>query len=103
MLEAAAMARPIITTDMPGCREVVEDGVNGLLCAPRDAEDLAEKLLRFAQSPQAARQEMGRQSRMKAEREFSETVVIDAYLARIDSILQRPGSRRRNAPTVNIR
>lgn len=45
LLEAAAMARPLIATDVPGCREVVDNGVNGLLCKVRDAFDLAEKML----------------------------------------------------------
>jgi len=87
LLEAAAMGKPLVTTDVPGCREVVDDGVNGFLCRPRDAADLADKLLRFAQMPEAARLEMGRQSRLKAEREFSERIVIDAYLAEIDRVL----------------
>ena len=47
LLEAAAMGRPIITTNSVGCREVVDDGVNGFLCQPQDAQDLAEKMERF--------------------------------------------------------
>ncbi len=93
LLEAAAMARPLVTTDVPGCREVVNEAVNGFLCRPRDAADLADKLLRFAQLPKAARLEMGRQSRLKAEREFSERIVIDAYLAEVDRVLAGRGHR----------
>ena len=44
LLEAAAMARPLIATDVPGCRDVVEDGVNGYLCAVRDPASLAEAM-----------------------------------------------------------
>lgn len=89
LLEAAAMARPLIATDVPGCREVVEDGVNGWLCRVKDAGDLADHMLRFAVAPAGYRLEMGRQSRLKAEREFDEKIVIDAYLAAIDAALRR--------------
>jgi glycosyltransferase involved in cell wall biosynthesis len=44
LLEAAAIVRPIITTDSVGCRDVVDDGVNGFLCRPNDASDLADKM-----------------------------------------------------------
>jgi len=87
LLEAAAMARPLIATDVPGCREVVDDGINGWLCKAKNAEDLADKMLRFIAASQEQRLEMGRQSRLKAEREFDERVVIDAYLDAIDRAL----------------
>ena len=81
------MGRPIVTTNAVGCREVVEDGMNGFLCQPRDTADLAEKLERMiALSPQA-RVEMGRKGREKMEREFDERIVIDRYLAIIGEIL----------------
>ena len=51
VLEAMAMGRPIITTDMPGCRETVDDGVNGFLVPPRDPPALAAAMARFADSP----------------------------------------------------
>ena len=94
LLEAGAMARPLVTTDVPGCREVVDDGINGWLCRPKDAADLADKMLRFALTSQAARLEMGRQSRVKVEMQFAERIVIDAYLAEIDSALGEAGRRR---------
>ena len=87
LLEAAAMARPLIATNVPGCREVVDDGFNGWLCRPADANDLADRMLRFALMPEADREEMGRQGRLKAEREFSESIVVDAYLADIERLL----------------
>lgn len=86
LLEAAAMAKPIIATDVPGCREVVDDGINGWLCRVRDADDLAEKMQRFAVTPLEDRSEMGKQSRLKVEREFDERNVIDAYLAVIERV-----------------
>jgi len=81
LLEAAAMGKPLITTDTPGCRDVVDDGVNGWLCKAKDVTDLAEKMLRFTDMTEAQSQEMGRQSRLKAEREFDEKLVIDAYIS----------------------
>ncbi|MEL7116825.1 MAG: glycosyltransferase family 4 protein, partial [Pseudomonadota bacterium] len=83
LLEAAAMGRPIVTTDAVGCRNTVDDGVTGLLCRLKDAEDLADKLDQIAQMPIEARQEMGRAARAKMEREFDETIIIDKYLGAI--------------------
>jgi glycosyltransferase involved in cell wall biosynthesis len=86
LLEAAAMGRPIITTDNVGCRDVVDDGVNGYLCRPRDAEDLAEKMQQMVALSSAEREEMGRRGRAKVEREFDEKIVINKYLEAIDGI-----------------
>lgn len=88
LLEAAAMARPIVTTDSVGCRDVVDDGINGYLCRPRDALDLAAKLTNMAALTPSARQEMGIRGREKAERQFDEKIVIDKYLQAIRAILR---------------
>lgn len=87
LLEAAAMARPLITTDVPGCRQVIDDGVNGFLCAPRDAASLAAAMERFLalSGPECAA--MGAASRAKAETEFDEQLVIRAYLEAIEEVL----------------
>jgi glycosyltransferase involved in cell wall biosynthesis len=87
LLEAAAMARPIITTDAVGCREVVDDGVNGYLCKVRDAEDLAAKMEQMLSLSPRQRSEMGQRGRAKMEAEFDEQIVIDKYLAAIEEIL----------------
>lgn len=91
LLEAAAMARPIITTDWVGCRNVVDDGVNGLLCRVRDAGDLADKMLVMIRLPQAQRAAMGAAGRAKVEREFDEKIVIGAYLRELKRIVTREG------------
>ena len=80
LLEGAAMGRPLIATDAPGCREVVQEGVNGYLCAVRDAGSLAAALTKFAQLRAADRAAMGAASRQIVEARFSETTVIEAYL-----------------------
>lgn len=89
LLEAAAMARPIVTTDAVGCREVVDDGLNGYLCKLRDASDLADKMERIALMSYAERQLMGERGRSKVEQKFDENVVVQKYLKAIEGILHR--------------
>ncbi len=86
LLEAAAMGRPIITTDSVGCREVVEDGKNGYLCKPRDPGDLAEKMTQYLSLSFDDRRKMGAESRNKAQIEFNEEVVIRRYLTAVNAI-----------------
>lgn len=88
LLEAAAMGRPIVTTDAVGCREVVDDGVNGYLCRPRDAADLAEKLQRVAALSSEERVAMGLRGRAKVEQQFDEKIVIKKYLEAIEGVLR---------------
>jgi glycosyltransferase involved in cell wall biosynthesis len=76
LLEAAAMAKPIITTDAVGCREVVDDGVNGYLCQVRDADDLAAKMHAMLGLSVAERAAMGAAGRKKMELQFDEKIVI---------------------------
>jgi glycosyltransferase involved in cell wall biosynthesis len=89
LLEAAAMGRPIITTDAVGCREVVDDGVNGLLCRPKDAADLADKMARMIAMPHSELEAMGLRGRAKVEREFDEKIVIDKYLTAIKEVVKK--------------
>lgn len=63
------MARPVITTDAPGCRETVIDGVNGFLVPPRDARALADAMERFVLEPELIAR-MGTASRKIAEQRF---------------------------------
>jgi glycosyltransferase involved in cell wall biosynthesis len=79
LLEASAIGRPIITTDAPGCRTTVDDGINGYLCALRDASDLREKIEKVIELSPQERSDMGRAGRAKMEREFDEAIVIKKY------------------------
>ena len=80
LIEAAAAGRPIVTCDMPGCREIVHHGDNGLLVPPRDAEALAEALAQLIGDP-ALRKQMGTRGRVRAEQEFGSEAVIQQTLA----------------------
>lgn len=80
LLEAAAAGRPIVTTDVPGCRQVVEHGENGLLVPPRDAHALADALGRLINDPQM-RIRMGAAGRRRAELEFGTDSVARQTLA----------------------
>ncbi len=85
LLEGAAMGKPVITTDAIGCRDVVDDGVNGFLCKTRDVDDLAAKMMMMVRLSPESRAEMGQMGRKKMEREFDEKIVIDRYLTVIQS------------------
>ena len=90
LLEAGAMGRPLIATDVPGCREVVDEGVNGFLCAPRNADSLADAMRRLVNMTHDGRSAMGLASRRKVESKFSETVVIQAYLDALGNVAPLP-------------
>lgn len=76
LLEAAASGRPLITSDIPGCREAVEPGVSGYLCPARDADALYAAMRRFAELPHAQRAAMGCCGRERMERQFGKTAVV---------------------------
>ena len=79
LIEASAMGRPVIATDVAGCRAVVDADVTGFMCQPRDAASLAEAMRRFLRLSSEERAEMGAAARRKMEREFDEKIVVTAY------------------------
>ncbi|MCF7728049.1 glycosyltransferase family 4 protein [Sulfitobacter sp. M22] len=79
LIEAAAMARPLIATDVPGCRAVVDHNVSGLLCDVRNADSLATAMERFLTLSPQAQAKMGQAGRAKMEREFDQALVVAAY------------------------
>ena len=79
LLEAAAVGKPLIATDVAGCREVVEDLVNGLRVPVRDVERLAEAIIWMIRNP-AARLQMGKEGRKKIEQNFDEKFVVEKIL-----------------------
>ena len=87
LLESASMAKPIITTDNVGCRDVVDDGVNGYLCEVRNAQDLADKMEMMLNLSEDERKLMGEAGRVKMINEFDESIVINKYLKVIKEVL----------------
>lgn len=87
LLEAASMARPLIATDVTGCRDIVEDGVNGLLCKVKSGTDLAEKMITIMNLSTLEREKMGQKGREKMIREFDKKIVIQTYLQAIEEII----------------
>lgn len=80
LLEAAAMGRPLIGSNAPGCRQVVDDGVNGYLCEVRDHDSLAAGMRRVARLSAPERAAMGDAARRKVEERFGEELVVQAYV-----------------------
>lgn len=91
LLEAAAMGRPLIASDVPGCREAIRPGRNGFVCAPRQAAALAGAMAAFAALPPTARAAMGRESRLFAEERFDERLVVAATCAAMAEALEPRG------------
>ena len=83
LLEGAAMAKPLIATDVPGCRHVVEDGRNGFLCPAQDGAALGRAMLRMLELPEQRRRDFGLMGRSKVETEFDERIVFRSYLEAI--------------------
>jgi len=86
LLEAASMEKPIVTTNVPGCKDVVDDGINGFLCQVKDSHDLADKMKKILNLSRAQRVEMGRKGREKIVKEFDELIVITKYLDEIHQV-----------------
>jgi glycosyltransferase involved in cell wall biosynthesis len=91
LLEAAAMARPLIASDVPGNRQLVENGVNGLLCEVRDPQSLADAMLQLGTMDANRRAEMGRAGRALVERSYGVEKVIAAYLEAIAQLAPAAG------------
>ncbi len=87
LLEAASMAKPIITTNSVGCKDVVDDKVNGYLCNIKDSDDLAKKMKMMLKMSKKEQDIMGQKGREKIIREFDEKIVINKYLDSIIKIL----------------
>ena len=87
LMEAAAMETPIITADNVGCREVVDDGINGFISEPRNVESLVKSMERFIHLDANDRIIMGKMGRKKMSREFDEIMVFESYDRVLDDIL----------------
>ncbi|MBQ6334403.1 MAG: glycosyltransferase family 4 protein [Erysipelotrichaceae bacterium] len=88
LLESLACGRPIITTDRPGCREIVDDKVNGFVVRQNDEEDLVEKIRIFIGLSAEERKQLGLNGRKKVEEQFDRNIVINEYLRAIEKAVK---------------
>ena len=86
LLEACAAGRPVITTDRPGCGEIVDDSKTGFIVRQQDADDVIAKVRKFLSLPYEERKNMGLAARRKVEREFDRDIVVRAYEEEINSL-----------------
>lgn len=89
LLEAGAMGLPVIATDVPGCRTIVSDGNNGLLCAAKSSASLRAAMLRMLMLPAAERAAMGSNGRALVAQKYDEQYVVEATLRAVRSALGR--------------
>ncbi|SOC57457.1 Glycosyltransferase involved in cell wall bisynthesis [Chromohalobacter canadensis] len=87
VLEAGAMGRPVIATDVPGCRHAVADGETGWLCRVKDVESLAARMRACLVMTPWALSRVGVAARRRAEKEFSQDIVVAGYLACLEASL----------------
>ena len=83
ILEASSTGRPVITTNVPGCRETFDEGITGFGCEAKSAESLFAAMKKFLELPQEKRAEMGINARKKMEKEYDRNIVIKAYMEEI--------------------
>ena len=87
LMESASMSKPLIATNVPGCKDLIDDGVNGYLCEVRNPQDLADKMEKMLNLSNNARLIMGQKGRAKMIKEFDEKIVINKYLNTIRKII----------------
>ena len=88
LMEASATGRPVIATNISGCREIFEEGITGYGCAPRSSEALIQAVRKFLLLSRAERAAMGRSARAKMEREFDRRGVVAAYLEEAERAIE---------------
>lgn len=86
LLESCACARPIITTDRNGCREIVDDGINGYIVKQKDSKDLIDKIEKFLNLSYEEKKEMGLNARKKVEQDFDRNIVVRNYIYTINNL-----------------
>lgn len=93
VLETCAAGRPVIASDINGCKEAVDNSVSGYLCKAKDTADLIAKVEQFILLPYEKKAEMGKAARRKMEREFDRNMVIRAYMDELKSIKHEKNHR----------
>ena len=88
LLETAACGRPIIATDVPGCRETYDDGVSGISFKPRDVKGMVDAIEKFLSLSNGEKAQMGAAGRKKMEKEFNRDIIVDKYLSTIKKFIK---------------
>jgi glycosyltransferase involved in cell wall biosynthesis len=86
LLEAGSMGRPLITTNVPGCKELVDEGINGFICEAKNPKDLAKAMFKFLETDFETKLKMGINSRKKIKKEFDINIVCKIYLNILNKI-----------------
>ncbi|MEO5683718.1 MAG: glycosyltransferase family 4 protein [Chitinophagaceae bacterium] len=94
LLEGASMSKALIASDVPGCRELVREGVNGFLCQPKDAAGLAIKMERYYNLPAGEKKAMGMAGREIVLACFTKEIITDIYINKLDSL------KKQNDPDI---
>ena len=89
LLEAAASARPVIATDVPGCKETFEDGITGFSCKAKDVKSLETAIEKFLQLSHEEKAAMGEKGRSKMQKEYDRNIVVDRYINELNEIQRR--------------
>ena len=79
LLEAASCGRPLIASDIPGCREIIDNYQTGILCKPRDVDSLVSALTYFIELPYEEKRQMGINGRKKVEKSFDRKTIVAKY------------------------
>ena len=90
LMEAAATGRPVIASDISGCREIVSDKISGILFRPRSTEELEKALCLFLELDTSARRRMGREGRKLVEEKFDRKSIVEKYMKEICSLSNMP-------------
>jgi len=88
LLQACAMGRPIITTNVPGCRDIIKDNQNGFICDAEDANSLKTALNKFGKLTFEEKEKMGLEARSMIENQFDEKIVFKSFLYEIQSLVK---------------
>ena len=92
ILEAFAIGRTVVASDVAGCRDIVEHNINGFLCKVKSSEDLANKMIAMIHLPYDKRIKFAENGRKKIETFFDEKIVINEYFRTINNILSNEKS-----------
>jgi len=87
LMEGAAMEKPLIATDIAGCRDLIKEGVNGFLCEPKNAQSLADAMEKFCSMTPAKRAAMGKRGRAFIIENFDERIIAEIYQEAIERVI----------------